>query len=74
MIDTRKLFAALLAAGSLAAAGCGTDDAIERDVRDATEDIRREGEEAREDVEDAVEDAGREAEEAVPGDSDGDGK
>lgn len=45
------------------AAGCGTDDAVERDARDAGEEIEREAGEAGDDIE-----------RAVPGDADDDGR
>ena len=57
---TSFLAALVLAAG---AAGCGTDDAVERDVRDATEEVEREADQVGDDVE-----------RALPGDADDDGR
>ena len=81
MTLTRKVPAALLAASALFAAGCKSDDAAKKDVKNATEDVRQAGEEAGKDVEQAADEAGKELDEAgedvenaSPGDADDDGK
>jgi hypothetical protein len=82
---TRKVPAALVAAVALAGAGCESDDAAKKDIKNATEDVRKAGEDAAKDVKDAAGKAGREIEEtakdaarkgekAAPGDADGDGE
>ncbi len=65
----------MLAVGALAfTAGCKTDDAAEKDLKNATEDVRQAGKDAGNKLDKAADDVGRETEKAVPGDSDGDGK
>jgi predicted small secreted protein len=60
---TRKVPAALLAALALLTAGCKTDEAVEKDVKNGAQDVKKAGHEA-----------GKDAEKALPGDADDDGK
>ena len=71
----------LFAAFALFAAGCESDDAAEKDVKNATEDVEKAGEEAGKDLDKATDEAGKEldeagkdAEKSTPGDADDDGK
>jgi cytochrome c556 len=59
----RSTTIALLLSAALGAAGCQSDDAVERDAQDATEEVGKEAKEA-----------GKDAEKALPGDADDDGK
>jgi predicted small secreted protein len=63
MTLTRKVPAALLAAAALFATGCNSDDAVKKDVKNATEEAGKE-----------LDEAGKDAEKAIPGDADDDGK
>jgi predicted small secreted protein len=71
---TRKLPAALVAAIALAGAGCNSDDAAKKDVKNAAEDVQKAGEKAGKDVENAAKDVSKAGEKAAPGDADNDGK
>jgi hypothetical protein len=62
-VPTPKLSLLLtLAALGVAAPGCGTDDAVERDAKDAAEEVEKSN--VDEKAGEAAEDAGREAEKA----------
>jgi len=64
MPSLRRILVPFATAALLAgASGCSTDDAIERDAKEATQDVKEAGEEA-----------GRDIERAIPGDSDEDGR
>ena len=59
---TRHLTAPTALAAALALAGCGTEEALERDVQDTRERLEQEGRSAKEQAEDAARQAEREAE------------
>ena len=61
----RHALAAAVAAGVIALAGCGTDDAVKRDAKDAGRTIDREAGNADEKAGEAGKEAGREAEKAA---------
>lgn len=63
MTRMRGAAIAVVLAAALGAAGCQSDDAVEQDAQDATEEVRKEAGEAAKD-----------AEKAIPGDADDDGK
>ena len=63
MTLTRKVPAALLVASALFATGCKSDDAAKKDLKNATEDVKKAGEKV-----------GNDVEKSIPGDSDDDGK
>ena len=71
---SRKVPAALIAAIALAGAGCQSQDAAEKDIKNATEDVEDAGKKAGQEIEEAADDIGRQGEKAAPGDADGDGK
>ena len=71
---SRKVPAALIAAIALAGAGCQSDDAAEKDIKNATEDVKDAGKEAGKEIDEAGEDIGKQGEKAAPGDADDDGK
>ena len=64
---TRSRLTVLAVVAALAGAlpACGTDDAVERDTRDAGQELDREAGNADEEVEDAAEDAGDDIERGV---------
>ena len=57
MNATRKVLSIMLAAGLLAATGCQSDDAVEKDVNNAAEDVQREGEKAGKEIDEETKDA-----------------
>ena len=71
---SRKVPAALIAALALLGAGCQSDDAAEKDIKNATEDVKDAGKEAGKEIDEAADDIGKKGEKAAPGDADDDGK
>ena len=67
MFSARARFALVAVAAALAGlpAGCGTDDAVERDTEEVQRDIDRGAGGADERAKDAAEDAGRDIEKGV---------